>query len=221
MNRADLSWALNAVIPHAGRALETTDRVGLAFSQGYSFVFATDRYTSAIARVPNGADFNIWLPTREAQELERFVRPSYKDEYADELVYAQQPQEFHIGFERMVHRDGTREDDSAVFETADNGVRLGFLLDHIRRLSAAPAEFDECIYLPELITRFAKAKRETSDRFRILPRHTSDRNGAAVVTVGTDFVGAIAGLTYDQLGSATVADFLGTIVVPDHEREAA
>jgi hypothetical protein len=35
-----------------------------------------------------------------------------------------------------------------------------------------------------------------------------DRNGAAVVSVGTDFIGAVAGLTYDDLGTATVADFL-------------
>jgi hypothetical protein len=36
----------------------------------------------------------------------------------------------------------------------------------------------------------------------------ADRNGAAIVTVGTDFIGAVAGLTYDDLGTATVADFL-------------
>jgi hypothetical protein len=221
MNRADLSWALNAVIPHTGRRTETTNRVGLAYRDGWSFAYATDRYTSAVARIPNGADVRLWLPTSEAVELERFVRPSYKDEYEDELVYARQPQELHIGIDRRIDREGTREEDTAVFETVDDGVELEYIFDFIHRLSLAPAEFDECIYQVDLAAKFAKAKRTGEDRLRILPRHTNDVYGAAVVTVGTDFVGAIAGLTYDQLGSATVADFLGAIVVPNTEREAA
>jgi hypothetical protein len=32
-----------------------------------------------------------------------------------------------------------------------------------------------------------------------------------VVTVGTDFIGAISGLTYDDLGSVTTASFLGSL----------
>jgi hypothetical protein len=56
--------------------------------------------------------------------------------------------------------------------------------------------------------RFAKAHRVETDRLRLLPRRVADRNGAAIVTVGTDFIGAVAGLTYDDLGTATVADFL-------------
>jgi hypothetical protein len=211
VNRGDLSWALSAVLPHAGSRASNTDWVGLAYREGVSYAFATDKYTLGVARIPNGADVDLVLPAKEATELEQFVRPSYKDEHEGDVVYARQPGEFHVGFDRQVHRDGTTEEDSAVFETADAGVSLTYLFDYIRFVLAQPTEYDECIYQPSLMQKFAKAKRVGTDRLRIFPRRLSDAYGAALVTVGTDFVGAVAGLTYDELGTATVADFLTKI----------
>jgi hypothetical protein len=212
VNRGDLSWALSAVLPHAGSRASNTDVVGLAYREGASYAFATDRYTLGVARIPNGAGFELWLPAKEATELEQFVRPSYKDEHEGDIVYALQPGEFHIGFDRQVHRDGTTQEDSAVFDTTEGRIELDPLLNFIQRLHEAPVEFDELIYRCEAVVRFTKAKRAATDRLRIIPRHTSDRHGAAVVTVGTEFLGAISGLTYDELGPATVTDFLGTLL---------
>ena len=99
-------------------------------------------------------------------------------------------------------------DDSAVFETTESALTLDYLLTVVSRLADAPTEFDELIYQPDLLAKFGKAKRSDSDRLRILPRRPTDRNGAAVVAVGSNFVGAVAGLTYDQLGPDTVSAFL-------------
>jgi hypothetical protein len=170
VNRGDLSWALSAVLPHAGSRASNTDWVGLAYREGASYAFATDKYTLGVARIPNGADVDLVLPAKEATELERFVRPSYKDEHEGDVVYAIQPGEFHIGFDRQVHRDGTTEEDTAVFETVEAGVDLDYLFDYIRATLAKPAEFDECIYQPDLMQKFAKAKRVGTDRLRIFPR---------------------------------------------------
>lgn len=197
MNRADLAWALSSVIPHAGRTPETAF-VGIDSREGHTYAFATDKYTAGIARIDDGTDIRLYLSPSEATELMRFVRPTRVPERVQEVSYAQRPGELHVGF----------DDDSAVFETLAAGVTLNWMFDYIDRLQDSLAEWDELIYQPKLMEKFAKAQREETDRLRILPRHANEVWGAAIVTVGADFVGAIAGLTYDQLGSATVADFL-------------
>jgi hypothetical protein len=132
----------------------------------------------------------------------RFVRPGNKAEQIEELAFnSSRPGEFHVGY--------GEEKESEVYEvSADRTLTLSYLFEYVDRLTAYPFDWDEAIYQPKIMERFAKAHRVETDRLRLLPRRVIDRNGAAVVTVGTDFIGAVAGLTYDDLGTATVADFL-------------
>jgi hypothetical protein len=200
VNRADLSFALNAVLPHCGKTAQT-ELVGLEYLQGVTYVYATDTYTLGIARITEGAaDIDIRLPRSEATDLMRFVRPGNKAEQIEELAFnSSRPGEFHVGY----------GDESEVYEVSnDHTLTLHYLFDYIDRLTACPFDWDEAIYQPKIMERFAKAHRVETDRLRLLPRRVIDRNGAAVVSVGTDFIGAVAGLTYDDLGTATVADFL-------------
>lgn len=199
MNRASLSWALASVLPHCGRT-EQTGLVGIEYLQGVTYVYATDTYTMGIARiVDEPADINIRLPRSEATELMRDVRPGLKAEQVEELAFGHRPGEFHVGW----------GDESGVYETSpDYTLTLHYLFDYIDRLQHARADWDEAIFQPKLAERFSKAQRFDTDRLRLMPRRVSDRNGVAVVSVGTDFIGAITGLTYDDLGSAMIADFL-------------
>lgn len=205
MNRADLSWALNAVLPHCGKS-EETNCVGLQYSNGLTYAWATDKYTIGIARISElPANIDVRLPKAEATDLMRFVRPSNKGEQIEELSFGRRPGEFHVGY----------ADESEVYTTQDEfPLDLANLMQLIDRMLEAPADWDEAIYQPKLVEKFAKAQRVETDRLRILPRRVSDRNGVAVVSVGRDFLGAIAGLTYDQLGDVMVTDFL-------NERNAA
>jgi hypothetical protein len=201
VNRADLSFALSAVLPHCGKTAQT-ELVGLEYLQGVTYVYATDTYTLGIARITEGAaDIDIRLPRSEATDLMRFVRPGNKAEQVEELAFGRRDGEFHVGY--------GEEKESEVYEvSADRTLTLSYLFEYVDRLTACPFDWDEAIYQPKIMERFAKAHRVETDRLRLLPRRVIDRNGAAVVSVGTDFIGAVAGLTYDDLGTATVADFL-------------
>jgi hypothetical protein len=201
MNRADLSWALNAVLPHVGNEKNGLNQVGLDFRDGSTFVYATDKYTAAIARVNDGMDFRGALPVKEATDLMRYVRPDRVPERAQEIVYAQAPGELHIG-------NVNDYDESQVFETCEPKVTLDYLLTWIRGIDQGETEYDELILAPKLVEKFAKAQRSDADRLWILPRRLTDRYGAAVMALGADFIGAVAGMTYDQQSTARVASFL-------------
>jgi hypothetical protein len=55
MNRADLSWALSAVLPHAGRPPRPSF-VGIEHHENHLYVYSTDRYTLGIARIERNGD---------------------------------------------------------------------------------------------------------------------------------------------------------------------
>jgi hypothetical protein len=205
VNRGDLAWALAAVLPHCGKT-EATAVVGLEPYGDALYAYASDRYTTALARIRERSSLDVALVAKEATELMRFIRPVRVAEFEQDLAILPQPGELHVG----VWVEDGELGDSAVFETTSSALSLKPLLGLITALHKAPLEWDEAVYQPDVLAKFAKAKRADTDRLRIFPRHIIDRNGAAVVTVGTDFIGAIAGLTYDQLGTATVADILQT-----------
>lgn len=217
MNRADLAWALNAVIPHAGTAAQGLNFVNLTSHNGGLFVYATDKYTTGIARVNDGLPgIDVALTVKEATDLMRFVRPSLVGD-REAYVYAElqwdetEPAELHVGF-----KSKDEEFESEVYEVAgEPALSLGFTLGYLRRLNdEAPSE-EDLIVQPKLVEKFAKAARETTDRLWIVPRNIDDRHGGAIVACGQNFIGAISGLTYDELGEATVASFL------TDQREAA
>lgn len=206
MNRADLAWALNAVIPHCGKT-EQTAIVGLTFVNGVTYVYATDTYTLGIARITESADVNLWLPAKEATALLRFIRPGNKAEQAEELAFGIRPGEFHVGYDSAMVETDDGMTNAIVFDSVDEGPPFAYFTDFIGRLLVQPSEFDQCIYQPAVMAKFAKAQRAETDRLYIMPKHVSDRNGLAVVRVGDDFLGAIAGLTYDETQNATAAFF--------------
>jgi hypothetical protein len=200
MRRDDLHWALNAVIPHAGK--KDSASVGLTADGTSARIYATDQYTLGIARIDAGLNISsMHLPLKEATDLMRFVRPNKVAEQSEHLAFALQNAEFHVATDQ----------DSAVYETVQSNLTVDYLSDFITRLAVAPKEWDELIYQPELITRFVKAKRLETDRLRIQPRHSIDMYGAAIITVGDDFVGAVAGLAYDDLGPNVVSSFLAEL----------
>lgn len=206
MNRADLAWALSAVLPHVGKR-DPHNLVGLHYSD-VLYAFATDRYTVGIARIEEGPHVSLALSVPEAQDLMRYVRPTLVATKEQEIVTGARPGELHIG---LAETDDI-EADSAVFDTIDADVvsQFDYITEFCRQLFIRPTEWDGCVYQPDLLARFAKAKRTDGDRLRLMPRHAQDLFGAALITVGTGFTGAIAGLTYEELQAAPLASFLQT-----------
>ena len=203
MNRSDLAWALNAVLPHVGKRAPH-DAVGLTAKGGSLFAFASDKYTLGIARIPDGPSLSLALLTSEAVDLMRFVRPTVKATQIEDVTVAVRGPELHVG---LVNAEGETHD-SAVFESWHSEGDLEFWLTHCRRIRDARQEFTNCVYDPDLCAKFAKAKRSEADRLRLYPR-AGKNTGIALVTVGSDFLGAVAGMTYEhEQGDATVASFL-------------
>lgn len=195
MNRADLDWALDAVLPHVGKHEWTA---GVGFHDGH--LFATDRYSIGVSRIADAPLRSFFMSTREATDLMRYVRPKNKTEQAEELTVGFRELELHIGLE-----DG----DSAVFELTEMPYEFGDVMNKLAELHEAPREFTSLIYQPKLFSRFAKAQRNDGERLHIYPCHLNDKHGAALVTVGEHFIGGIAGLTYEQSPEdETVSSFL-------------
>lgn len=198
MRRDNLAWALTAVLPHCGSSRELAT-VGIESGLRGTLLYATDRYTVGVARIGPALGISATLPKSEAADLLRFVRPSRVAE-----------QEEHI--ETLLDDRGglhiALQSDSAVFETEPSRFNFGDITLRLRLLEALPNEFERLEYNPAFAVRFAKAKRETNDRLCITPKRFKGRNGVALVTVGKDFLGAIAGLSYERSEPSTVAGFL-------------
>jgi hypothetical protein len=194
MNRADLAWALGAVLPHVGTT--KGKYVGIDRRGGQVCAYATDTYTAGIARIPLGAgpapfghSYRYSMVKGEAQDLMRFVRPTKKAHDTEELTVQAVGMELHVA----------TAEDSAVFDlVTDNPVTLDLILDTIRATADLPVEMFGIIQQPSLAAKFAKAQRYDTDRLRIYPfGGWGDINGLAIVTVGEHFIGAVAGLTYE------------------------
>jgi hypothetical protein len=191
VNRSDLKWALDATLPHVGKTAQT-NVVGLEQSaNSFLTVYATDRYTIATASCEAGPNVDVRMTGQEARELLRFIRPSLKAHEEQEVVMLDD----HVEHELHVAHD----DDSAVFELVEPSFSLAELNQFMNKLGAAPEEYehDLLVFWPRLFGRFAKAERYETDRLILSPRHTSDRYGAALVSVGEHFHGAIAGMEYE------------------------
>lgn len=187
MNRADLSWAIKAALPHAGRTVET-EVVGFEQRDGHLYVYATDKYTLGIARVPfDGALPATFLLARDAQDLERFIRPNRVPEREQAVELLVHQDEMHVGFDSM------EGDDTAVYGTADRHFGLSDMLGKVAQLWALQPT-TEIVLQPRLLEKFQKAARVDVEQCWVWPT-TQDNGPAAVVAVGTDFIGAIQGLT--------------------------
>ena len=190
MNRSEASWALQAVLPHAGQHITIEG----------PHIFGTDKYTTGLARVLAPlVDAPAFLPVAEARDLERFIRPRLVRDRDERIQALAQDGQLHVAC----------GDDSAVFDLLAEGWTLAGCLALLDSLYHLPDDRRELILRPDWAAKFAKAKREENDWLRVYPRMTKrplDR-GVAMVSVGADFVGAIAGLAHDDAPNA-FASFL-------------
>lgn len=189
MNRAGLSWALNAVIPHAKKP---NGPVGLRVDESGATVYSTDTYTLGAARIATELPaLLVHLSMREASELMRFVRPSNKAEQEESVELAARLGELHVA----------TANDSAVFDALEGTERMTLdVLDKlIEAIARRPDEYEQCVYNPDYFARFAKAKRADSDRLYLYPKRSGNgQNGVALVNVGDSFYGAISAVSYDS-----------------------
>lgn len=203
MNRAELSWAMTACLPHA--------KDWLGIDRTTATVWATDTYTSGVARMtPTVEDSETFAPTflsiGEAKDLARFVKVTRKAHEVENVQLLVNGDELHVGV------DG----DSAVFETHQGGLDLSVVFQLLEGLYALPDDKRELVFQPAFAARFAKAQRYETDALRVYPRltHRPVERGVALVTVGTDFIGAIAGLTHDD-APGVLASFLQTAQIEE------
>jgi hypothetical protein len=199
VNRADLSWALNAVLPHAGTT--KGNYVGLEARAGLLYVYATDDYTSAVARISLTEKLGfeqVFLSKTEATDLMRFVRPTKKAHDTEVVRTRLFSSELHVA----------TDDDSAVFDTVLPDLTLDMLLKLFSSIAARPALRDDIILSPSLTAKYAKAQRYDTDRLRIYPYHGVNIRGVALLTVGADFIGAVAGMRIEDNPPDTLASFL-------------
>lgn len=204
VNRADLAWALNAVLPHVGSKAENLDYVG--FSLTYSLkLYATDKYTAGVAGIAvadidfeSSEPVEFALPKKEAKDLLQMVRPTLKRHESEQVELLLADSELHIALEAS--EDGG-ERETAVFETVSPEMDYDRVSGRIRAVWGADEEdlsqHPELPFKPDFAARFAKAQRYETDRLILSPRMIDGLEyGASYVTVGDHFVGAIAGLTY-------------------------
>jgi len=188
MNRAALHWGLSACIPHAGKTV--------SLERGY--VYATDGYTTGIARVAQECVYAA-LSLGEARDLARFVKPTRKAHEVEDVDMLVNGNELHVAY----------YGESAVFDMCEQDVTLNALYGLLTALYAMPTDSRELMFQPSFGARFAKAQRVETDILRVYPRltHRPVDRGVALVTVGADFIGAIAGLAHDD-APTLLADFL-------------
>jgi hypothetical protein len=153
-------------------------------------VYATDTYTTGIARVAATSVYAA-LPLAEARDLARFVKPTRKAHETEDVQMLVDGDELHVGI------DG----ESAVFDLASEFQHIGLdlLLRTLEILSGLPEDRRELILSPSFAARFSKAARD-GDRLRLYSRLSvvPRERGLALVSVGADFIGAIAGLAHDD-----------------------
>lgn len=203
VTRSALWWTFQATLPHC------KDTLGLSTSDDRLWTWGTDGYTIGISRAydPDQEPCEVVLTHKIALDVMRWLRPTRKAEHVQEIQLIVRGEEFHLGAYDVSQLPGELVD-SAVFaydwHDPDDGVtpapaRLDYLREHIARISKQRVEMSQMVYQGPLLARFDKATRSTMDRVRFYPRRLDSRHGAAIVTVGPDFLGAISALTYDDV----------------------
>ena len=182
--RADLTYALTAALTHEGNR---KGGVGLAVRAGMLRAYATDGYTAGLAQVPwpQVQPFDACLPAAEARDLMRFLRPSRVDEQTETVEMLAQDGELHVAI----------PGDSQVFTLQEPVYSEDTFIALLGKLNGLPTEYGECLYSPNLLSKFAKAQRTASDRLRLYPKRAHNgKYGIALLTIGEHFIGSIAGL---------------------------
>ena len=206
VNRQHLYDALDAVLPHVGTASRLLDCIGFEDRGDTLHVYATDRFTagvSAVHKAPgsSGTLSPVQLAKAEALGLLRSIRPTLKAHSDDTVQLAIGPAEF-AGAEDEPPQVLTAlhaqwgEEDGVVFGPAVTGSDLDYdaLMQLVVQMRQRGEEKETpLIFNPAYLARFNKAAVDDSVRMRIYPIRKGTA-GAAVVTVGDNFLGMIAGM---------------------------
>lgn len=223
LNREEVAAALKAVLDHVGTANTHLDYVGMRGN----LLFATDGYTAGVSFTGEtpvvGIDQEVYLPTKEARDLLRFVRPERvrdRDMRVEFLVapgteydpgaghprpscpkdcpwYAHSELELHVG----IRPDGPNSDDitSEVYSLYPAGypaVDFERLWESFQDIRKHTFYTDEFVLQPDLAARFKSAGRQFGDRMRWFPASPPHGRAGqrALVLVGSNFLGAQIGL---------------------------
>ena len=221
VTRADLEWLIKATLPHAGSKAKGLDWLGFEVMRGGRLhCFATDRYTTGMARVDCAADprAKFTLPQNEAADLMRFVRPSRKAD-ADHLVrLVVRGTELHVGLVApewsqneppqktealsappRVNTPATNSGGSIltseVYDLQQSPVDLGLMLRLTADLATCAVSAAQLALNPDIAARFGKAKRgdEAMIAYPLWLAHS--QSTGLLVTVGPDFIGSVAGIS--------------------------
>lgn len=201
LSREELAHGLRAVLEHAGQERQHLDFVGLVGTT----LWATDGYTVGIYSLPsfNGFDFEMFLPSKEARDMLRFVRP---DRVRDrmmrvELLVAEgediDSEELHVGlYSEDVNGDLLTSEVYSLYPPEYPAFSFDQLWSTIRDIRKETFYTDEFVLRPSLAARFKAAERQFGDRMRWNPAAPAhERAGQrAIVRVGSNFLGAVIGL---------------------------
>jgi hypothetical protein len=191
------------VLPHVGK--RDLDFVGLTGWSKFR-VYATDGYSVGVAKIhreaithAETADFA--LSKREAQDLLRFVRPTLKRHDSETVQLLVADGELHVGLQTALPGEGEKTEPlSEVYEVITPEATFQDVYGLIQQVrDAHPETHPDIPYYPDFAARFAKAARKETDRLILSPRSVEGLSyGASYITVGNDFEGAIAGMTYEE-----------------------
>ena len=211
ITREELAWALTATLPHVGSKSRELDWIGLEADiyMNQLLVFATDGYSTGIAKAEAeafGEEFGCYLTPKEARDLLAFVRPNLVAEKA-EIVRLLTSESFHRDENGEVHiaelhvalegpekgQPEKSEPLSGVWSVRTPGNTFQAVYGLIEGVGRTVEPSGIVVLQPKLLAKFSRAQRDDDDVVNIYPARHLDRT-AAVVTVGSGFIGAVAGI---------------------------
>lgn len=218
LNRAEFAHALKAVLEHSGTADSKLDWVGFGGNQ----LYATDGYSALIWHSGYGPGMQDWkLSVKEAKELLRYVKPNRVREKDEEvqLLDHQNPEtgewELHVGLfvpldetkpvESQIDNAGTTYDSEvySLLDTTYSDLSTKTLWGAIEHYAAERLFSSDWVVQSALVARFKSAEIEYGDRTHwYLSGRSQDGAHAAVVTVGSNFIGCVMGLG-EPVGEST------------------
>lgn len=205
--RPDFHYALRAVVDHAGDKQRGLDYVGVYCTDWCVDVFATDGYTAGLVRLPtifrHGDPESFYLPVKEAKDLIRFVKPNRVADKTDTIRLVVSGSELHVGI-----TSEAGELQSEVYTLLEGSVKVGQseLWQLFRHLRCHHTGEEFWTVQATLLARFKSAEENEGDRM-----HLYRSKHAALITVGSRFIGALEGLQEPSAsvtyGDATLEDW--------------
>jgi hypothetical protein len=199
VSRADLAWALKAVLPHVSRddLLPALTSVRFEADGGYLYLVATDRYTLGVAKLtvtaPCWPDHPLAASVghQDAQEIARKVKGNGKRDGTAELCFYEDGELALDWRSRYASQPGDYVD------------WRGLLARYLRRPAALPhAKFG---YNPAYLARFQPAARDHAP-LTFMPVSWPSTYGetplAATAVLGERFTGLVMSARIDSDGTA-------------------